>query len=145
MISHILVGCTCTAYLRCEFCIKRKSQTHTHMYRRRLLWPSWSSKPSEEKHQRLRNTRSMLDSPAMLLKMTELSEALVAVRTGVGFHSGVDADVLSQIAWVGKWFRTMRALVRLCLCVVPNVGRKEGEREMKTAVRTLKWKINRFW
>lgn len=68
----------------------------------------------------------------MLLKVTELSEALLAVGASVGFHSCVDADMLGQVARVGKWLGTMGTLVRLWLCVVPDEGRQEGERERET-------------
>lgn len=52
-------------------------------------------------------------SPAVLLKVTELSETLVAEVAGVRFHSGVDADVLSQVARVSKRLCTVRTLVGL--------------------------------
>lgn len=41
-------------------------------------------------------------NPVVLLKVTELSEALLAEGAGVGFHSGVDADMLGKVARVGK-------------------------------------------
>lgn len=44
----------------------------------------------------------MTHLPVVLLKVTELSEALLAVGTGVGFHARVDADMLGQVARVGK-------------------------------------------
>lgn len=49
----------------------------------------------------------------MLLKVTELSETLLAEGAGVGFHSGVDADMLGQVARVGKGLGTMGTFVRL--------------------------------
>lgn len=50
----------------------------------------------------MRNPRPVGDLPAVLLKVTQLSEGLFAVGTGVGFHSGVDADMLGQVTRVGK-------------------------------------------
>lgn len=50
----------------------------------------------------MRNPRPVICLPVVLLKVTELSETLLAVGAGVGFHSGVDADMLSQVARVGK-------------------------------------------
>lgn len=44
----------------------------------------------------------MTDLPVVLLKVTELSEGLLAEVAGIRFHSGVDADMLGQIARVGK-------------------------------------------
>lgn len=50
----------------------------------------------------MRNPRPVTHLPVVLLKVTELSEALLAVGAGVGFHSGVDADMLGQVARIGK-------------------------------------------
>lgn len=61
----------------------------------------------------MRNPRPVTHLPVVLLKVTELSEALLAVRAGVGFHSGVDADMLGQVARVGKRLGTMGTFVRL--------------------------------
>ena len=63
----------------------------------------------------------------MLLEVTELSEALLAEGAGVGFHPRVDADVLGQVAGVGKGLGAVRALVRFGLCVVPvDRGMSDG-------------------
>lgn len=51
--------------------------------------------------------------PVVLLQVTELSEGLVAVGAGVGFHSSVDADVLGQVAGVGKRLGAVGTFVRL--------------------------------
>ena len=69
----------------------------------------------------------MIDLPVVLLKVTELSEALLTEGAGVGFHSGVDTDVLGQVARVGKRLGTMVTLVRLWLCVIPDEGRQREE------------------
>lgn len=76
-----------------------------------------------------RNPRLVIDLPVVLLKVTELSKALLAVWAGVRFHSGVDADMLGQVARVCKWLGTMRTLVRLGLCVVPDEETGGGERQ----------------
>jgi len=54
--------------------------------------------------------------------VTELSEGFLAVGAGVGFGPAVDADVLGQVAGVGKRFGAVRTLVRFALCVVSNKG-----------------------
>lgn len=51
--------------------------------------------------------------PAVLLKVTELPETLVAEVAGVRFHTGVDANVLSQVARVSKRLCTVRTLMGL--------------------------------
>lgn len=64
----------------------------------------------------------------MLLEVAQLSEGLLAVGAGVGFHSGVDADVLGQVAGVGKGLGAVGTLVRLRLRVIPGprpMGRSE--------------------
>lgn len=50
----------------------------------------------------MRNPKPVTHLPIVLLKMTELSEVLLAVGAGVGFHSSVDAHMLGQVAGVGK-------------------------------------------
>lgn len=66
-----------------------------------------------------RNPTPVTQLPVVLLQVTELSEGLVAVGAGVGFHSGVDADVLGKVAGVGKRLGAVGTLVWLRLCVVP--------------------------
>lgn len=61
----------------------------------------------------MRNPRAPTHLPVVLLKVTELSEALLAVGTAIGFHSGVDADMLSQVARVGERLGAVGTLVRL--------------------------------
>lgn len=50
----------------------------------------------------MRNPSSVIHLPVVLLEVTELSETLIAVGAGVGFHSSVDAHMLSKVARVGK-------------------------------------------
>jgi len=50
--------------------------------------------------------------------VTELSEGLLAVVTGVRFNSCVDSYMLSKVACVGEGFRAMRTLMRFGFCVV---------------------------
>lgn len=71
----------------------------------------------------------------MLLKVAELSETLVAEVAGVRFHTGVDADVLSQVARVSKRLCAVRTLMGLRLCVIPEEGeqhKKEGGLEIRS-------------
>lgn len=59
--------------------------------------------PDRRKTKRqMRNPSPVTHLPVVLLKVTELSEALLAEGAGVGFHSGVDADMLGKVARVGK-------------------------------------------
>lgn len=67
--------------------------------------------------------------PAVLLKVTELSETLVAEVAGVRFHPGVDADVLSQVARVSKRLCTVRTLMGLWFCVIPDEGKQHKRRD----------------
>lgn len=79
----------------------------------------------------MRNLRSVGDLPAVLLKVTQLSEGLLTVRAGVGFHSGVDADMLGQVTRVGKGLGTVGTLVGLCICVVPDDQRRQDGKRKK--------------
>lgn len=65
----------------------------------------------------------------MLLKVTELSEALMTKVAGVRFDPRVDADVLSQVAGVCKRLCTVRTFMGLRLCVIPDEGRKDKTRQ----------------
>lgn len=111
-IFHSLGGCICMVYLQCEF------WTNTNI----KYSPFCGSKKIKIND----------NTPAVLLKMTELSEGLLAVRTGVGFDSCVDPDMLRQVARVCKWLSAVGTLVRLWLCVVPNEDRQEDNRKQDT-------------
>ena len=75
----------------------------------------------------------------MLLEVTELPECFLAVGAGVGLGPGVDADVLGQVAGVGKRLGAVGALVGLGLRVVSNTGhqgwRGEEEKEREKSER----------
>lgn len=110
-------------------------KTHTHMHTqstaitfRHIL--KMVTQPDHSNTQRqMRNPSPVIALPVVLLQVTELSEALLAVGAGVGFHSRVDSDVLGQVAWVGEWLGTMGTLVGLRLGVVPDEEIREGEGE----------------
>ena len=61
--------------------------------------------------------------------MAELSEGLLAVRAAVGLHTRVDADVLGQVAGVGKRLGAVGALVGLGLGVISSERTEEGEEQ----------------
>ena len=64
--------------------------------------------------------------------MTELPECFLAVGAGVGLGPSVDADVLGQVAGVGKRLGAVGTLVGLGLSVVSNTrtgGLRGMERE----------------
>lgn len=63
--------------------------------------------------------------------MAELPEGLLAVRAGVGFHTGVDPHVLGQIAGVRKRLRAVRTLVGFGLSVVTIWKERQGEEKKK--------------
>lgn len=48
------------------------------------------------------HTRTEEPVPCVLLQVAELPEGLLAVSAGVGLGTAVDADVLGQVAGVGK-------------------------------------------
>ncbi len=126
-ISHNLDGYTCMADLLCESWVKNKQMYADFPFTFMVIQPDHRNTLRQ-----MRNLRLANHLPVVLLKVTELSEAFLAVRAGVGFHSSVDADMLGQVAWVGEWLRTMGTFVRLWLCVVPKKSRQAGERKKGT-------------
>lgn len=136
--SHTRDGSTCTADRRCESW-EMKTNTLKWMDTDGLGWwwpnPTTERKKKKQTLRQMRNPRLPTHLPVVLLKVTELSEALLAEGAGVGFHSGVDADMLGQVTRVGKWLGTMGTFVRLWLCVIPDDGKTvEGERERETGL-----------
>lgn len=59
--------------------------------------------------------------------MAELPEGLLAVRAGIGFHSGVDPHVLGQITGVGERLRAVRTLMGFGFSVVSVWKEKQRE------------------
>lgn len=67
-------------------------------------------------------------SPAVLLKVAELSETLVTKVACVRFDPSVDADVLSQVAGVGERLCTVRTFMGLGFRVIPDESWKQKTR-----------------
>ena len=68
------------------------------------------------------HARTQPQLPCVLLQVTELPECFLAVGAGVRLGPTVDADVLGQVAGVGKRLGAVGALVGLGLSMVSNKG-----------------------
>lgn len=67
--------------------------------------------------------------PCVLLEVAQLPECVLAEGAAVRLGPGVNAQVLGQVAGVGKGLGAVRTLVGLALSVVSNEEHQNGEGE----------------